>query len=148
MTARTRTPFVKALWRMHRFIYQASGGRLWNRIVGMPVLVLHTVGNKTGNQHSNTLSYISRGDDFIIAASNGGADTPPDWYRNLQAEPNVQVQVGREMIGVVAREAEGEERDALWAQFKQAYEGYGRYEQRTERVIAVIVLERAQADRD
>ena len=142
MRAPLRSLLIKTLWRLHKYVYLASGGQVWGRIVGMPVLVLHTVGNKTGKARSNMLTYIPYGDDFLIAASNGGADSSPDWYRNLLAEPQVRIQVGRTMINAVARVTDGEERHALWAQFKQAYGGYHRYELRTDRVIPVIVVAR------
>ena len=140
MAARTRTLLVKTIWRMHRLIYQASSGRVWGRIVGMPVLILHTVGHKTGQWRGTMLTYIPFEDGYLIAASNGGADTSPDWFRNLQAESKARIQIGGEKIDVVARVTKDKERAALWKKFKQAYAGYGRYEQRTARVIPVILL--------
>jgi deazaflavin-dependent oxidoreductase (nitroreductase family) len=86
--------------------------------------------------------YQVDGDRFVVFASKAGADTNPDWFHNLRTNPEATVEVGTETIPVKARVAEGEERERIWAKQKQAMPGFADYEQRTSRVIPVVILER------
>lgn len=135
--------FWRLAWQFHKGLYQLSKGRLGARIVGMPVLILHTIGRKSGRPHNRPLTYLDHEDGFLVAASNGGADHHPAWYLNLAAAGEARVEVQGQSIPVKPREASGEERRRLWGRFKRRYEGYARYEQRTKREIPVVVLERA-----
>src|SRR5688572_314700 len=120
-----RRALAKFLWRVHRWLYRASGGRLGGRIVGMPVLLLTTTGRRSGRPHTIALTYRREGKDFVIVASNGGARLHPAWYLNLTARPQADVQIGRERLFVQSREATEKEYDRLWARAVQAYRGYG-----------------------
>jgi deazaflavin-dependent oxidoreductase (nitroreductase family) len=110
---------------------------------GTTILILTTTGRRSGQPRSNALIYRQHGDDYLVVASKGGADEPPDWYRNLQADPEVQVQVRGERFAARARDATPQEKPALWRQMAQVWPDYDAYQQRTAREIPVVVLERA-----
>jgi deazaflavin-dependent oxidoreductase (nitroreductase family) len=122
-------------------MYRLFGGRFVGRIGKAPVLLLTTRGRKTGKQRTTPLLYVAYGDALVVVASNGGAPRHPAWYLNLQAEPEIDVQVGREQRAVRAREATEEERTQLWAQLVAVYRGYEGYAQKANRTIPIVVLE-------
>jgi deazaflavin-dependent oxidoreductase (nitroreductase family) len=122
--------------------FRANAGKVGGPFEGANVLLLHTRGAKTGLERVNPLAYEPLGDDIAVFASKGGADTNPDWYRNLLANPLTTVEVGTDTVEVRARVAEGEERERIWERQKQIMPGFAEYEQRTERQIPVVVLER------
>ena len=107
----------------------------------VPSLLLTTTGRKSGERFIFPLFYGKDGDGYIVVASKGGAPQHPGWYRNLLANPEVEVQVGTAKLQARARTAEGEERARLWDEIVAAYDGYAEYEKRTTRRIPVVVLE-------
>lgn len=126
---------------LHQFLYEKTDGRIGASIGGRPMLLLRTVGRKTGEPRTSALLYLPDGDDRIVIASKGGAPNHPGWYHNLVAQPDVEIQVGRERIPVRARTAEGDERTRLWAKVDELNKGqYAAYQSRTERTIPVVVL--------
>ncbi len=127
--------------RLHVFLYRASGGRIGGRMRGMELLLLTTVGRKTGKRRTTPLLYGRDGDNLVVVASKGGAPEHPFWYGNLRAQPDVEVQVGRETRAVRARDATAEERPRLWTMMVGHWKDYERYQQRTTREIPVVVLE-------
>lgn len=139
--AAVRRRLIEALWRTHRWVYRATGGRLGGRIVGMPVLVLTTTGRRTGRPRSTNLTYLPYGTRFVVIGSSGGAAADPDWVRNLRTHPSAAVQIRDRYLRVQAREAIGAERRDLWERAVQAYPGYAVYQARTRRTIPVVVLE-------
>ena len=122
--------------------FHANEGRVGGPFAGMTILLLHHKGAKTGTERVNPLAYQPVDDDFAVFGSKGGAPANPDWYHNVQAHPDVTVEVGTETIPVHARVAEGEERDRIWTRQKELAPGFAEYEARTSRQIPVIVLER------
>jgi deazaflavin-dependent oxidoreductase (nitroreductase family) len=123
--------------------FRANGGEIAGQFEGVPMLILHSTGAKTGEPRVIPLMYRQEGDDLIVFASKAGAPTNPDWLHNLRAHPEVSVEVGTETKSVVAREAEGEERERIWESHKQEFPGFAEYEAKTDRVIPVVVLEPA-----
>jgi deazaflavin-dependent oxidoreductase (nitroreductase family) len=107
---------------------------------GVPLLLLHHSGAKSGKSRVNPLAYQSDNGRYVIFASKGGAPANPAWYHNLKAEPNVTIEVGTDTIDVAASEASGEERDRLFRTQVERVPQFDEYEQKTERVIPVIVL--------
>ena len=106
------------------------------------MLLLRTVGRRTGKPRTAALLYVRDAKAFAVIASKGGAPQHPGWFHNLTAEPNVEIQVGRERIPVRARIAKGEERSRLWARADEVNQGqYAIYQSRTKRPIPVAVLE-------
>ena len=126
---------------LHQFLYERTDGRIGASLGGRPMLLLRTVGRKTGEARTSALLYVTDGDDRIVIASKGGAPNHPGWYHNLVAQPEVEIQVGRERIHVRARVAEGDERARLWAKADEVNKGqYAAYQSRTDRAIPVVVL--------
>jgi deazaflavin-dependent oxidoreductase (nitroreductase family) len=109
---------------------------------GSPVLLLEHVGRKSGKRHTSPLIYARDGDDLVIVASKGGSSKHPYWWLNLREHPETTVQVGSEKRRVVARQASPEEKARLWPIVCDVYAPYEEYQQKTERDIPVIVLER------
>ena len=107
----------------------------------MPLLILHTIGARSGEVRENPLVYQPRGDSFVVFASGGGAPRHPDWYYNLVAIPQATIEVGEKVVEVTARVAEGTERDWLWDLQKRSIPAFAEHEQNTTRQIPVIVLE-------
>jgi deazaflavin-dependent oxidoreductase (nitroreductase family) len=135
------TPFVvRAMSALHRFWYKLTGGKLGGRFGKAPVLLLETRGRKTGKVRVTPLMYVKWGEDYALMASNGGRDSHPAWYLNLQANPSAHIQVGRARRPVTARAATPEEEKALWPRFVSIYKSYESYQQKTSRKIPIVVL--------
>ena len=120
---------------------EGAVGHEWN---GAPTLVLTTTGRKSGQPRRSAMIYGRDGDAHVVIASQGGAPKHPNWYVNLVAEPDVEVQVRGERFQARARTAEGDERERLWALMTSIWPNFDVYQTRTERRIPVVVLERAQ----
>ena len=143
MPAVRRTRSTELVWKIHRWLYRTSGGWVGGRMMGMPVLLLTTIGRKTGEPRTSPLMYFPEGDACVVIASNAGEPQHPAWWLNLRADPRATVQRGREVARVRAREAAGEERARLWAKLIQLDRSYETYRQRTTRQIPVVLLEPA-----
>jgi len=126
--------------RIHEVAYRASKGLIGGRIKG-PVLLLTTVGRKTGRSRTTPLLYLTKQPGWAVIASYGGAPRHPQWWLNLKANPSAAVQIKSAKIPIRAREAIGEERDQLWLEFVSMYPGYSEYERRTVRRFPIAVLE-------
>lgn len=132
---------VRVGWRAHRWVYARTGGRIGGRMVNMPVLLLTTIGRRSGRARTTALTYVTDSRNYVVIGSNAGAARHPGWYLNLRAHPRVSIQTGSRVVRVTARVARGAERDRLWARAVTAYRGYGRYQRRSPRNIPVVVLE-------
>jgi len=131
----------RILGGVHKRVYRVTGGKIGGRIGKLPVLLLTTIGRKSGQPRTQPLAYTRAGDGYAVIASKGGAPQHPLWYLNLRANPLAEVTVGRQTRKVRARDAEGEERERLWHALADLYPGYDRYAQKTSRRIPVVVLE-------
>ena len=124
--------------------FRANEGRVGGRFEGRPILLLHHTGARSGVERVNPLAYQPLDDGAVaVFASKGGAPTNPDWYYNLIANPKAAVEIGTDTFDVVARVADGEERDRIWERQKELMPGFADYEQKTSRPIPVVVLEKA-----
>lgn len=130
----------RAISAVHTFLYRLTGGKLGARLAKSPVLLLETVGRKSGKRRTRPLLYLPDDDRLVIVASKGGAPRDPDWWRNLKAKPRTTVQVGRRRIAVEAEEARGPERERLWPLLTAMYPSYAEYQKKTTREIPVVVL--------
>jgi deazaflavin-dependent oxidoreductase (nitroreductase family) len=132
---------VKIMSTLNVWIYRASGGRMGGRFrYGAPVLLLTTVGRRSGQRRTAPLLYERDGENLIIVASKGGMSRNPLWYRNLEANPEVEVEIGSEKRKMVARRASPEEKTALWPGLVAMYPDYDDYQARTTRDIPVVIL--------
>ena len=107
---------------------------------GVPTLLLTTTGRKSGTKRRTALIYGRDNADYVVIASKGGSDEQPAWYLNLEANPEVEIQVLDAVLPVVASTATGEERERLWALMRQIWPAYDEYQTRTDREIPVVVL--------
>jgi deazaflavin-dependent oxidoreductase (nitroreductase family) len=131
---------AKAVTAVHVAAYRASGGRVAGRLGGMPVLLLTTRGRRTGRRHTVPLTYFHDGGAVVLVASYAGDDHDPAWYRNLLADPEVEVTRGRDRRPMTARPGTDGEKARLWPVIVATYDGYRRYQSRTERDIPLAVL--------
>jgi deazaflavin-dependent oxidoreductase (nitroreductase family) len=133
----------RILGGVHRRLYRLTGGKVGGQLGRLPVLLLTTIGRKSGRPRTQPLVYTQVGNGFAVIASKGGAPQHPLWYLNLRANPLAEVTVGRERRSVRARDVEGDERERLWRALADLYPGYDKYAQKTSRQIPVVVLELA-----
>jgi deazaflavin-dependent oxidoreductase (nitroreductase family) len=122
--------------------YQETDGAEGHEWQGTRALLLTTTGRKSGEQRTTPLIYGTAGDDYLIVASKGGADEPPAWYLNIEADPTVHLQVGADKFTAKARTATAEEKPALWTTMVGEWPAYDEYQTKTDRDIPVVVLER------
>ncbi|MGH2686995.1 MAG: nitroreductase family deazaflavin-dependent oxidoreductase [Actinomycetota bacterium] len=122
--------------------FRANGGKVGGRFEGRKLLLLHHRGARTGVDRVNPLAYQDLSDgSFAVFGSRGGSPRNPDWYHNVQVNPEVTVELGTGTLQATARVAEGEERDRIWEKQKADVPGFADYERRTERQIPVVILE-------
>ncbi|MEB3052324.1 nitroreductase family deazaflavin-dependent oxidoreductase [Mycolicibacter sp. MYC123] len=120
--------------------FRSSGGKLGGQFEGAPVLLLTTIGAKSGQQRISPMMYLPEGDRIFVFASNAGSDRHPSWYHNLRANPSATVEIGTETQSVTATEITGAEHDRLYAIQAERYPGFATYRERTDRIIPVIEL--------
>lgn len=131
---------VKTLSAIHRAIYSATGGRVGRRIAGMPVLLLTTVGRRTGRPRTSPLTYFEEDGAIVLVASYGGRPHNPAWFENLMAAGEGEVTIGRESRRMRARKATAHERSRLWPHIVETYDGYAKYQAKTAREIPLAIL--------
>lgn len=134
---------ARRLSRLHTMLFRATGGKVGKRLVANDMLLLTTTGRRSGRPHTVPLLYLRDGDRLVVFASWGGRDVHPEWYLNLRASPEADVELPGERRHVVARTAGGVERDAWWARALAAYDGYATYQGHTDREIPVVILDPA-----
>lgn len=132
---------LRAVGKLNVPLYRASRGRLFGKLAGSPVLLLSTVGRRSGQLRTAPVLYMREGAQMIVIGSNAGNERAPAWSLNLQANPDAEVQVGSKRSLVRARVAEGEERSELWRRINAQYSGFDDYAANTRRNIQVFVLE-------
>jgi deazaflavin-dependent oxidoreductase (nitroreductase family) len=133
------------LTRAHARLIRWTGGRVRRSFVftgGMPVLVLTTVGRRSGKRRSTPLGYLAWGNGYAVIASNAGSDRVPAWWLNLQADPQAEVLADRTRHSVRARRADATEDDLVWTEFARLNPGFDEYRKLTERRIPVVILEK------
>lgn len=134
---------VGQVLRVHEAIYKGTDGRLGHNMIGVPTLLLRTTGRRSGAKRTNSLVYARDGDDYLVVASVGGADHSPGWLHNLRANPDVEIQIGRERKAARARELGPSDPDyaRLWKVVNDGNRGrYDEYQKLTSRPIPVVVL--------
>jgi deazaflavin-dependent oxidoreductase (nitroreductase family) len=131
---------IRAMSRAHGSVYRASRGRLLGHLAGMPVLLLTTTGRRSGKRRTVTLTYFREGADLVVIGSFGGSDLPPAWWLNLQRDPQASVLIGGTTSEVTARAATRAEHDRLWPLVTATHPGYAHYQERTARLIPIVML--------
>lgn len=132
---------TRLFYAIHRAIYRLSGGRIFSRSLGCPVVLLTTIGRKSGEPRTAPIYGFEEGQSLVVVPSNAGKQHYPAWYFNLRANPLAKVQLGSEIRAVRAREASPEERERLWPRLVTYYGGYQVYRERTQRHIPVVILD-------
>jgi deazaflavin-dependent oxidoreductase (nitroreductase family) len=127
----------------HVRVYRETGGQRGYHWRGTTILLLTTLGRRSGEQRTTPLIHRVDGDRWVVVASKGGAPEHPLWFENLVAEPAVTVQVLDEVFPARASVAEGAERERLWALLTEDWPAYNDYQEKTDRQIPVVVLERS-----
>ena len=120
--------------------FRTNNGKVGGHFEGKTLLLLHTIGAKSGQARINPVAYVKDGGRFVVIASKGGAPTNPDWYYNLIAHPDIKVEAGTETISVRAEVTEEPERTRLYNKMADMMPGFNEYRQKTTRVIPVIAL--------
>lgn len=123
--------------------FRANGGKVGGMFAGAPMLLLHSKGAKSGKAYTTPLVYLADGDRWVIIASKAGAATNPDWYHNLVANPDAEIEVGTEKVKVRAEVVPGAERTRLYDRQASIMPQFAEYKQKTTRVIPVVALSRA-----
>jgi deazaflavin-dependent oxidoreductase (nitroreductase family) len=121
--------------------FRANGGKVGGYFEGMPIVLVHHTGAKTGTERVNPVAYVRVGDAYAVFASKAGAPKHPHWYHNLLAHPRTKIETGDQELEVLAREAKGEERERIYSEMVELRPQFGEYQQKTDRVIPVVVLE-------
>lgn len=124
--------------------FRANSGNVGGQFAGKPLLLLHTVGAKSGQERINPVACVADGERLVIFASKAGAPTNPDWYHNILAHPLVTVEFGTEQFQAQASIASEPERTRLYHQMVAIMPGFAEYQQKTTRVIPVITLTRVK----
>jgi F420H(2)-dependent quinone reductase len=135
-----KAKLVNLIPKANVIIYRWSNGRFGGGIEDLPILILHTVGRKSGKARQSPLLYLQDGEDYVVVGSRGGSDAPPAWWLNLQTTPEATVEIKGSRRPVCARNATSEEKAGYWPQLTAGYSFYDDYQARTDREIPVIVL--------
>ena len=135
----------KHFGKAHQLIYQLTGGRIGARMGWIDVALVETVGRKTGQLRCVPIACYPYRDSIVVSASNSGKESHPVWYLNMQANPAVTVQIGKERYQAIAEDVADEERAALWAKIVQMNKHQGEYLEKAERKIPLVWLRRQTA---
>ena len=135
--------FIKNIGSWQTRVYELSGGRVWHKFLGVECAILTTTGHKSGAPRKTPLLYLRQGDTIVMVASKGGMLTLPQWYRNIEANSRVHIQIGKEKNLYQARDADNSEERVLWPQLDDLYSGYAEYRARVEgkRRVPVVIFE-------
>jgi deazaflavin-dependent oxidoreductase (nitroreductase family) len=120
--------------------FRANGGKVGGSFEGAPVLLIHSVGARSGQPRVHPVMYLADGDRYLIFASKGGAPTNPSWYHNLMAHPDATIEVGTDALEVTAVPLMGKERDDFYERQSAVYPNFAEYQAKTSRTIPVVAL--------
>ena len=152
MAAKAPRPFTRReerigsavinVWsRLNTWVYRLSSGRIAGRFPGgAPVLLLTTIGRKSGQPQTAPLLYLTDGNNYVVVASKAGMSHHPLWFKNLEANPRVEIEVGSRKTAATARRATAAEKTALWPRLVAMYPSYADYQARTTREIPVVIV--------
>lgn len=141
-TMRLLAMVLPILSRLHVIVYRGTGGIVGGRIAGTQILLLTTIGRKTGQPRTTPVAYLNNGYSMFIIGGAAGAAKHPDWWLNLRAQPQAQIQVGWQKLQVSAAPATAEEQQRLWARYPAQQALFDSMRQQVSREIPVVVLRR------
>jgi deazaflavin-dependent oxidoreductase (nitroreductase family) len=133
--------FLKVALSIYIFLYRLTSGAIGGQMSGLKVLLLTTTGRKTGQRRTTPLGYFKQEGNFVLIASNGGADRNPAWFYNLQSNPQVAIQIGNKQMAAQAEQASSEKRKQLWTELVKMAPAYAQYTQRTKREIPMVIVQ-------
>jgi F420H(2)-dependent quinone reductase len=133
---------IKWFMAINSLLIRLSRGRLGNRLGTQTILVLHTVGRKSGQERTIPIAYFDYAGQYLIVASNWGRDKQADWYLNLKKDPHAKLEIKGQLLAVTAREAQDEEYNRLWKFVTARHPPYLDYQKMTTRHIPIMVFER------
>jgi deazaflavin-dependent oxidoreductase (nitroreductase family) len=133
--------FIKWFMAINTLLLRLSHGRVGNRLGHQTILMLHTRGRRSGQDHAIPIAYFEHENHYLIVASNWGKDRQANWYLNLQKDPHAQLEINGKVISVVAHEARGEEYDRLWKFATERHPPYLEYQKQTTRHIPIMVFD-------
>ena len=142
MNVQLKDTLARVITAVHTQVYKRTGGKIGANVGPTTMGLLTTTGRKSGQPRTTPLNIMADGDRWLLVASYGGDDRDPQWFRNLQANPEATIQLGAETIAVRATVATPEEKKTLWPKVVGAYKGYDGYQRKTSRDIPVVVLTR------
>lgn len=131
----------RVLMSIFAWLYRISNGKIMGSMAGLNILLLTTIGRKSGKPRTTPLGYFEHGDAYVIIASNAGMDKHPDWFLNLKANPAIKIRIREKEMQATARVASAEQRKNLWDKLVGLSPQYERYTRRTKREIPVILLQ-------
>ena len=131
----------KQFMRLQIFMYRRSGGKSFGHLRGMPILLLTTIGRKSGKQRVTPVMYIRDGNNNVVTASNSGEDKHPGWFVNLRANPQITIEVDGMTKSVMAHQASPEEKARLWLQLVEQAPFFDGYRKKTRRDIPMVILQ-------
>jgi F420H(2)-dependent quinone reductase len=131
---------IRAAGAIQRFAIISSGGRAGTGLLDHPILLLHTIGRRTGKTRIQPLMYLREADGYLVAASFAGHDQDPAWLTNVQASPQATITVEGQQVPVLATIATPEERERLWPRFLSLSAAYAKYQRSTNRLIPIVKL--------
>ena len=126
--------------KITQYIYQVSNGAIGHQQAGLRVLLLSSIGRKSGFVRTHSLLYVRVDEGWVVIASNGGHNQHPNWYLNLVENPNAQIQVGRRKFDVCAHVVDNTKREILWRKLQNEWPYYNRYQEGTSRIFPIILL--------
>ncbi len=134
--------FIKWFMAINSLLLRLSHGRIGSRLGTQTVLILHTIGRKSGQDRAIPIAYFDYEGNYLIVASNWGKDKQADWYLNLKKDPRARLEINGKIVSMAAREAQGEEYDRLWKFATERNPPYLEYQKMTTRHIPIMVFER------
>ena len=138
---KTMRNVIRLFGRIHILIYRLTSGKIGGKMLGSNTLLLTTTGRKSGRQRTSPMMFLRQDDAYMVAASNNGKDTHPGWYWNLRSNPQATIEVMEKKMQVEAElVSEGDRRERLYQQFIELTDVYEGHQQRTDRIIPVVLL--------
>jgi deazaflavin-dependent oxidoreductase (nitroreductase family) len=134
--------FIKWFMSINTFLIRLSRGRLGSKLGTQTILILHTVGRRSGQNRTIPIAYFDYQGKYLIVASNWGQDKNADWYLNLKKAQNASLEINGHLVSVAAREAQGDEYHNLWKFVTERHPPYLNYQKMTTRHIPIMVFER------